>query len=218
MDFTLADTPLRLLPGRALFLPALRTLVAADLHLGKSAAFRARGLAVPEGDTARDLDALARLVAAQPCDHLVVAGDLFHSAAGLTPEIEAAVEAWLDALPCPVTLVVGNHDRKLPHLPKRLEPVERLPLGPFIVHHEPPETPDPAAPLTLCGHLHPVARIADGKRTSLRLPCFHLTPTHLVLPAFGSFTGGRIVEPDPADRLFVFPGPRVIEVPAALWR
>ena len=67
-------------------------------------------------------------------------------------------------------------------------------------------------------HWHPVAKIADGKRTSLRLPCFLLRRNVLVLPSFGSFTGGALVDREEGDRLFVAPGDRVIEVPEKLLR
>lgn len=40
-----------LLPERAAWWPAARTLFVADAHLGKAAVFRARGLPVPEATT-----------------------------------------------------------------------------------------------------------------------------------------------------------------------
>ncbi len=219
MHLDLDSTNLELLPGLAVLLPASRTLVVADVHLGKSAAFRARGLAVPEGDTRRDLERLRVLAGSTASRRLVLAGDLFHSPAGLTPEIEDAIAAWLDGLGdlgIPVTLVLGNHDRKLRHLPGGLATADALDCDGIAVVHDPADA-EPGTP-TLAGHLHPVARIADGRRTSLRLPCFHLRDQLLTLPAFGSFTGGRIVEPRLGDRLFVAPGDRVLEVPADLWR
>lgn len=53
----------------------------------------------------------------------------------------------------------------------------------------------PAAPYA-AGHLHPVARIsAPGER--LRLPAFVIEEAGIILPAFGSFTGGAPVEAEP---------------------
>ena len=146
----------------------------------------------------------------------MVAGDLFHSPSGLTPEILDAVEDWLRTIGIPVTLVPGNHDLKLARLPEPLTTSPRLEIDGVDIVHDPADARGNRP--TLCGHLHPVARIADGRRTALRLPCFHLTGRHLVLPAFGSFTGGRIVAAGPGDRLFVAPGGKVLEVPAGLWR
>ncbi|NBP80976.1 hypothetical protein EBU58_09735, partial [bacterium] len=50
-----------LLPGRGAWLPTSRTLLVADLHLGKAASFRHAGLPVPEGSSGGDLQRLERL-------------------------------------------------------------------------------------------------------------------------------------------------------------
>ncbi len=100
-------------PEGGVLLPDTGTLVVADLHLGKSAAFRARGLPVPEGDSSRDLERLAALVAETGARELVVAGDLFHNATGLTPEIHGVLAGFLERVAIPVSLVLGNHDRKV---------------------------------------------------------------------------------------------------------
>ncbi|OYV00284.1 MAG: hypothetical protein CFE26_24210, partial [Verrucomicrobiales bacterium VVV1] len=50
----LSDAPAALTSSRA--------LIVADVHLGKSATFRAKGLPVPEGDNEHDLGRLAALI------------------------------------------------------------------------------------------------------------------------------------------------------------
>ena len=64
------------------------TLVVADLHLGKASAFQAKGLAIPEGDSEADIKRLTELCKWNQATRLVINGDLFHSPAGLTEEIE----------------------------------------------------------------------------------------------------------------------------------
>ena len=54
MKLTIEGASLELLPGHAVLLED-RTLVVADVHLGKATAFQAKGLAVPEGDSQADL-------------------------------------------------------------------------------------------------------------------------------------------------------------------
>ena len=71
--------------------------------------------------------------------------------------------------------------------------------------------------LHICGHWHPIVKIADGKRTSLRLPCFLLRGNTLVLPAYGSFTGGAVLKYGSGDRIFVALRDEVIEVPEKLF-
>lgn len=206
---------LNLLPEGAIYLADCATLVVADLHLGKSAAFRAKGLPVPEGDDARDLGRLRALVNKHAAARLMIAGDLFHAPAGITPELEKAMEGFLDTIGIPVTLVLGNHDAKIHNIPDRLHPRDLIELtnGLKIIH-------DPAdaegKSLHLCGHLHPIVRISDGKRTSLRFSCFLNRGTTLVLPSFGSFTGGAVIHPMTLDRVFVALRDEIIELPENL--
>lgn len=208
---------LRLLPEGACFQSDSATLIVADVHLGKSAAFRAKGLPVPEGDSARDLGRLLELAGKHQAHHLVIAGDLFHSSAGMTPELEAAIGDFIVRLGIPVTLVAGNHDLKIPNIPVALRSVPYLDLGhDFRVVHDPEHAR--GGGLHIAGHWHPVVKIPDGKRTSLRLPCFLLRQNTLVLPAFGSFTGGAVLDASPDDRVFVALREQVVELPPALVR
>lgn len=204
-----------LLSEGALFLTITRTLVVADVHLGKSAAFRAKGLPVPEGDTARDFQRLLELARKCQASHLVIAGDLFHAPSGITPELEAALVDFISELGIPLTLVVGNHDLKLKRIPARLRSVRHLDFHDSIrIIHDPAHASGDR--LHISGHWHPVVRIPDGKRTSLRLPCFLYRNHTLVLPAFGSFTGGAILTTERQDRVFVALRDQVVELPAAL--
>lgn len=206
---------LALLPEGAVFLAESSLLIVADLHLGKSATFRARGLPVPEGDTERDLGRLTQLVRKHRAAELVIAGDLFHAPAGITPELESALDAFLADVAIPVTLVVGNHDAQLKEIPGGLQSVTEL-----NVRYDLRVIHDPAAAvgdrLHLAGHWHPVVKIPDGKRTSLRLPCFLSRGNTLVLPSFGSFTGGAVIAREPSDRVFVTLRETVVELPEAL--
>ena len=206
---------IELLPGKAALLPD-RTLVVADLHLGKATAFQAKGLAIPEGDSHADLNRLGTICELVRATRIVINGDLFHSPAGLSTEIERLLETWLFTIGLPVVLVVGNHDRKLSRLPDWLEAVHSVEHAGVHLVHDPADAPE-GVPV-VAAHWHPVAKIADGKRTALRLPCFLLRRNVLVLPSFGSFTGGAIVGREEGDRLFVAPGDRVIEVPEKLLR
>ena len=206
---------IELLPGKAVLLPD-RTLVVADLHLGKATAFQAKGLAIPEGDSHADLNRLGTICEQVRATRIVINGDLFHSPAGLSTEIERLLETWLFTIGLPVALVLGNHDRKLSRLPDGLEAVHSVEHAGVHLVHDPADAPE-GVPV-VAAHWHPVAKIADGKRTALRLPCFLLRRNVLVLPSFGSFTGGAIVGREEGDRLFVARGDRVIEVPEKLLR
>jgi len=206
---------LRLLPEGALWIGDGKLLVVADVHLGKSAAFRARGLPVPEGDTARDCKRLLDLAHKCGAEQLVIAGDLFHAPSGIDSELETTLAGFLGEIAIPLTLVVGNHDVKIRRLPAGLKSLPHLDLGESLrIIHDPAHASGER--LHISGHWHPVVRIPDGRRTSLRLPCFLYRNHTLVLPAFGSFTGGAILSAEPDDRVFVALRDEIVEIPAAM--
>jgi Predicted ICC-like phosphoesterases len=205
---------IQLLPEGAVFLPSTSSLIIADIHLGKSATFRARGLPVPEGDTELDLTRIRNLVHQTHAKYLIIAGDLFHAPAGVTTDLAELLTEFIDTLGVSLTLICGNHDAKLKQLPSGLTAISHHELGKIRIVHDPKDaSPDH---LNIAGHWHPVARIPDGKRTSLRLPCFLFRNNTLVLPSFGSFTGGAIMAPEPGDRFFVPLRGQIIELPNSL--
>lgn len=202
-------------------------LVVADTHFGKSATFRACGLPVPEGGTAEDLRRLDAILAKYGPDCLVVAGDFLHSERGRSSAIESLLVSWLDRVPVEVIVTTGNHDwraGKLQH--SRLQYTNDWPCGVLEVAHEPFDwrTKGKSKPacnlevgesdrglLRICGHLHPVARLSLGGRSSLRSKVFYWDGFNLVLPAFGSFTGGHAIEAAEGVRVFVPSRERVVE-------
>jgi len=114
-------------------------------------------------------------------------------------------------------LVLGNHDRAIGRLPDALgldACVSCLDEPPFHFTHE------PALPVagrgrdlyTVAGHLHPTVSVGSPGGDRLADRCFVATPTVLVLPAFGSFTGGHRVEPEPDMRLWIARDDGVAEV------
>jgi uncharacterized protein len=173
-------------PDGAVWWPAARTLFAADLHLGKGAAFRAQGQPVPAGSSARTLARLEAAMASLHAVQLVVLGDFWHGAEGLTPRLLEAVDAF--ARRVPTALVLGNHDRRIHPRDLPLDAVSGiLPLGPLMAAHEPPPPGSPG--FTLAGHWHPAVSIGSRAGDRLRRPCFVRYPHALVLPAFGGLTG-----------------------------
>jgi DNA ligase-associated metallophosphoesterase len=181
-----AGESLWLQPDGTVWWPAARTLFAADLHLGKGAAFRAQGQPVPAGSSARTLARLEAAMSSLRAVQLVVLGDFWHGAEGLTPRLLQAVDDF--ARRVPTVLMLGNHDRRIhpPGLPLRAVSGS-LSLGPLTAAHEPP--PQGAAGFTLAGHWHPAVSIASRAGDRLRRPCFVHYPHALVLPAFGGLTG-----------------------------
>lgn len=209
---TIAGEELRLLPERAVWWPRTRTLLLADFHLGKPAAFRALGVPVPEGTTRADLARLQGAIERLNAARVVILGDLLHARAGLAPEMMTAFAEWRRAHPTvDVRLVRGNHDHSAGDPPSGwgIECVEG-PIAdqPFVWQHEPAEHADG---YVVSGHIHPAVRLYGAGASSLRAPCFWIGERCLVLPAFGSFTGAKVIRPRAGDRVFAVGEGEVIE-------
>ncbi|MFN7677267.1 MAG: ligase-associated DNA damage response endonuclease PdeM, partial [Cyanobacteriota bacterium] len=178
---------LRLLAERALWDPERKLLLVADLHLGKAEVFQGLGVPLPSDGDASTLNPLLELAHRLRPQEVVVLGDLIHSRLGLTGELRQKLRALPELMGCPLRLIAGNHERGswLEGLPLGAS----LAVGPWWLSH----APDPREGLlNLCGHRHPVA-VVGGAADRLRLPCFAFDARQnvLVLPAFGSLTGGH---------------------------
>lgn len=186
LDMPLAGEPMRLLGDRALYWPARKRLLLADLHLGKGDTFRSAGIALPSGGTLHDLARIDALLAATGATALWVLGDFVHGQAS-ERSWRQGWEAWRSRhMALEFGVLAGNHDRALAGLGLDITLLgESLDDGPFCLRHAPDRH---ARGHVLCGHLHPVARVDGLPR---RWPAFWLRAAETVLPAFSRFTGGR---------------------------
>lgn len=212
----LAGETVLLMADRALYWPRARTLFVADVHLGKAAAFRAGGVAVPRGTTAGDLARLGALVERTRAARLVILGDFLHAAAGRVAALDAAFLRWRGAhAGLTIMLVRGNHDASAgdPPSPWGVTVVgDPHPLAPFVLCHEPATPPTGYA---LCGHVHPGVRIAGGSHAAVRLPGFVIGQRRALLPAFGRLTGLALVAPAAGDTQVAIAGSRLFVLPPA---
>ncbi|MBS1997249.1 MAG: ligase-associated DNA damage response endonuclease PdeM [Cyanobacteria bacterium SZAS LIN-2] len=206
----LAGEDALLLPQKAMFLPACKTLVVADVHIGKGASFRSRTFFAPDGMTSRDLNCLSKLIQKFKAERLIVLGDLVHAQDGLTKDETALFDQFRQShADMSMVLIMGNHDRRS-RLPRSWH-MERvmgdLHEGPFIFSHEYAQESDEKSASSkgyvLSGHIHPsVVLYGQGKQRE-RLPCFWLRRKYAVLPSFGVFTGSFTIRPSQLDKIFV---------------
>lgn len=213
-ELRLAGEAVLLLPERAMFWPRGGTLVAADFHWGKGAAFRAAGIPIPVGATSDDLSRLDSALERTCARRLVVLGDLFHARAGrVATQTLAELRRWRGLHHgLEIMLVRGNHDRHAGDPPDDLGiNCVNAPafVPPFVLRHEPVAS---AEGYTLAGHLHPGVVLAGAALHRERLPCFWLSRTTAVLPAFGSFTGCAPVDAEPDDHIYVITDDDVVQV------
>ncbi|ASE39031.1 ligase-associated DNA damage response endonuclease PdeM [Brevundimonas vesicularis] len=196
----------------AMWVPAHRTLIVADLHLEKGSAFAVRGQLLPPYDSRATLDRLeAEIVELNPAV-VVLLGDSFHDTKAI-PRMAADDRARLDRLAAgrDWLWLEGNHDREAlardadtaSHLPGRI--VGDMALGALRLTHEPEaQSADDDRRGEVAGHLHPAAKVAAYGR-GVRRPCFVTDGSRIVLPAFGAFTGGLNVRDPAIADLFAAP-------------
>jgi len=181
----------------ALYWESEDTLLVADLHLEKGAAFAARGMMLPPYDTRSTLQRLAACLDHFSPRRVVALGDSFHRSE-LAGRLSADDREELAALQQGRDWywILGNHD---PDLPESIGGFvcRSLMIGGITLCHQPSLSRAPE----IAGHLHPVARIAR-RGEGIRRKCFATDGHRLVMPAFGAYAGGLNVLDEAFSSLF----------------
>jgi putative SbcD/Mre11-related phosphoesterase len=171
---------------RALYLPNERTLVLADVHLGRD---QASDVSFPLGEKTDIVERLGSLLAQFEPREVVVAGDLLHSFDRLPHGVERSLrefERRIEERGARLVVTRGNHDTLLDSVLDGA--VCEHSIGGLLICHG-HERPSQAAGYII-GHVHPAIRIEGQKR-----PCYlrGLTTNEkevLVLPAFTRLAAG----------------------------
>ncbi|MBS0565375.1 MAG: ligase-associated DNA damage response endonuclease PdeM, partial [Proteobacteria bacterium] len=199
--FDLCGAGLAALASGALFWPDEGALILSDLHLGRSDRIaRLGGALLPPYEVTDTLRRLQADLAATAARQVICLGDSFDdpAAADLAGEHRRrlarlmAGRRWV--------WIEGNHD------PGPLGPGgehgRELRLGPLTFRHV--ARTGGGTPGEVSGHFHPKLRLAGQTR-----PAFLCDGARLILPAYGTYTGGLDAR-DPALRpLF---GPRALAI------
>jgi DNA ligase-associated metallophosphoesterase len=212
MRVVIRDFELDLLPDKSLYWPKEKTLMIADVHLGKINHFRRSGFPVPSKANDANTGILIDLLRRHQPERMIFLGDLFHSHYNQEWEVLGQVVKHFTC--CSFELVMGNHDimSRLQYERHNLRVHEGgLNLNGLWLTHIPDESAD-VATYNLSGHIHPGARLFGRGKQALLLPCFHFGERNGLLPAFGSFTGLHPVTPKRNDRVFVIAEDSVIDV------
>jgi DNA ligase-associated metallophosphoesterase len=184
--FPFAHVEFAALSQSALYWPAQRALIVADLHLEKASWFAKFGQMLPPYDSEATLGEVADLLAVTRAETLYCLGDSFHDKRGcerLSPQAQAQLRAMTAVTDW--VWITGNHDAgMIDHCGGRV--IDEAVIDGVVLRHE-AEPHDPRPELS--GHFHPKLRVrARGRQVARR--CFVMSATKLILPAFGSLTGG----------------------------
>ena len=172
-------------PSGVLWWPKERILIASDLHFEKGTFLARHGSLVPPYDTHDTLERLETLVQHYAPRQLVLLGDSFHDRAAWL-RLDVALQHRILALASsvPTIWVEGNHDIVLEaHGLGQFVGEHRI--GDILLTHEPSDQQLPQ----IIGHYHPKVRlnVRTGKVSGR---CFVHAERLLVMPSFGSYTGG----------------------------
>lgn len=198
----------------ALWCPDFKALLVADLHLEKASSLARRGVHLPPYDTRETLGQLKAVIADVKPERLIFLGDSFHDDDAMD-RISAADRLDLDAITSSADAVwiAGNHDGALQGASLTAS------LGPITLRH----IPEPLAhgSCEIAGHYHPAASVVQRGRR-IRRKCFAASAGRILMPAFGSFTGGlsigamaiSVLFPEDYD-VFLLGGAAIHRVPSA---
>ena len=186
VPFSFAGHDFLATPEGALFWPAQNALLVADLHLEKASWFARFGQMLPPYDSIATLSALQQDIERSGATRLFCLGDSFHDKFGCD-RLPADARTLLSSLTGQVDWlwITGNHDAGfIDHCGGRI--AEEVGIDGITLRHEAVEG-DPTPEMS--GHFHPKLRLAmKGRHVSRR--CFVASATKLILPAYGTLTGG----------------------------
>lgn len=183
--FTLAGAQLGALRSGALFWPAQSLLCVSDLHLGKSLRrARAGGPPLPPYETR---DTLARLeddLRRTGATTVICLGDSFDDAEA-SASLPEAERLWIATLQAGRRWVwiAGNHDPGPVDLGGTH--MAELPSPPLTFRH----IARPGQSGEISGHYHPKVRLVLRSHGVSR-PAFLIDADRVILPAYGTYTGG----------------------------
>jgi uncharacterized protein len=196
---TLAGAALTALPSGALWWGEHRVLVVSDLHLGKSERMARRGgPLLPPYEVSETLGRLDADIGLTGARTVICLGDSFDDLAA--SQLPDATASWILRMMAGRRWIwiAGNHDPAPVYTGG--EHRAELALGPLVFRH----IAIPDARGEVSGHYHPKARAAGQARR-----CFLSDVARLILPAYGTYTGGLLSHDAALSDLM---GPRAVAI------
>lgn len=198
----------------ALYWPAHKALLVADLHLEKASFYARQGQMLPPYDSRATLDELAELIEKSNAEKIFCLGDNYHDDGG-----EARLESTAADLLKKLTQntqwiwISGNHDRDVSGLWGGEVMAEWVHDGIALRHEATAHTKLPE----ISGHFHPKLRVpVRGRHVSRR--CFVKGEKHLIMPAFGALTGGLVANHRAIEQAVAGPAEAIIALKEKLVR
>ena len=158
--------------------------ILSDLHLEKGSSFASLGQFIPPYDSEEKLKKLINFLKTHEVQTIILLGDTFHDGGALN-RMSSKVKSIFDSLVenYEIIFVLGNHENKMKSA--FIKFYERYIVDDIHFLHE--------AVLEkkyqISGHFHPVASLKINSK-KITEKCLIHSENHLIMPAFGEFTGG----------------------------
>ncbi|WP_170761708.1 ligase-associated DNA damage response endonuclease PdeM [Ruegeria lacuscaerulensis] len=216
LAFSFAGQNLRALGSGALWWPDQKLFCVSDLHLGKSERIARRGgPSLPPYDSRETLTRLESDIARTNPETVICLGDSFDDLDALVA-MNAGEKLGITALQAGRRWIwiEGNHD------PGPIElggsHLSECTVASLTFRH----IAQPEAEAEISGHYHPKARL-NARGRSITRPAFLVDNTRLILPAYGTYTGGlrssdQVLDALMGDRAMAIltgPRPQIIPMP-----
>jgi len=182
------------------YLPASKTIIIADLHLGYEEYLRKQGTFVPRTQYKQTIARLGWILRQVEVTRVILNGDIKHEFGTINAqewrEILRLIDFFLEKN-IELIIVRGNHDPIMAPIARKRDIREVKEVredGILIAHGD--YIPDTLAPIMIIGHEHPAITLREQSKTE-RFKCFikgkYKRSTLIVQPCFNPLTQGTDV-------------------------
>jgi DNA ligase-associated metallophosphoesterase len=210
MQITIKEKSIKLLIEKAAIWLEEKTLIISDMHLGKISHFRKAGIALPAKAAEHNFNILDNLILSNNIWRIIFTGDLFHS--DKNEEWDTFCRWRRKYHSVEMHIVPGNHDRFdlkcYADVPLIVHQDEYI-IDDFVFTHHPRIAKENE--YIFCGHVHPVIKVPINSAT-YRLPCFYISEQQMIMPSFGYFTGGYVIQPIESEKVIAVVNKELIDV------
>ena len=182
-------------PDGSMFWPQESCLIVGDLHLEKSTSYIDQGNFLPPYDTLDTLTKLSHTIKKKRIKKVIFLGDVFHDSNGYE-RLKLPEKSLFDKILNENTIwISGNHDANFK--PKHVNSFTLYKLNKLTFSH----ISCSKNSMEISAHYHPKVTF-KYLGTKISKPCFLIDKYKIILPAYGSYTGGLNISSNAFKNIF----------------
>ena len=195
MEIKFGNNQFLLNPDGSMYWLKDKSLIVGDLHLEKSTSYIDQGNYLPPYDTRETLERLSKVIKKLSPNKIILLGDVFHDNLGHTRLENREKKIFKNILKQNIIWVQGNHDNHFK--PTNVKTYISYKSHNFTFSH----ISDKKNILEISAHYHPKVTF-KYKGRKITKPCFLITKEKIILPAYGSYTGGLNISSEIYEDIF----------------